>query len=158
MPAPAKAKAVAIVNGREIPESAAERALKPVPKENRDKARPNVINFLVENALVDQYLELLKVAVEPAEIEAQLQSFKKDLLEAKQEFVKVLEKMDITEAELKVEIQNQLRWEKFVAQQGTDEKLQKLFDATLRSSMVRVKARHILITPETDDEKGRRRH
>jgi peptidyl-prolyl cis-trans isomerase C len=156
LPAPAKAKAVAIVNGREIPESAAERALKPIPKENRDKARPDIIKFLIDNALVDQYLELLKVAVEPAEIEAQLQSFKKDLLEAKQDYAKALEKMEISEAELKVEIQNQLRWEKFVAQQGTDEKLRKLFDANpeiFDGSMV--KARHILITPETNDEKGK---
>ena len=156
LPTPGKAKAVAIVNGREIPESAVQRALKPVPKESRDKARPDVIKFLIENALVDQYLELLKVAVEPKEIDAQLQSFKKDLAEAKQDFAKALERMDITEAELKVEIRNQLRWEKFVAQQGTDEKLKKLFDSNTEIfDGTLVKARHILITPESNDEKGK---
>ena len=58
--------------------------------------------------------------------------------------------------QFKVEIHNQLRWEKFVAQQGTDDKLKRLFEASpeiFDGSLVR--ARHILIVPETDDEKGR---
>jgi peptidyl-prolyl cis-trans isomerase C len=153
---PAKPKPAAVVNGKEVSEVAVQRALKPVAKENRDKARPEVINFLVDNALVDHYLELLKVTVEPKEVEAQFETFKKEIAEAKQDYAKVLEKMEITETELKVEICNQLRWEKFVAQQGTEEKLKKLFDASpeiFDGSMVR--ARHILITPETPDEKGK---
>src|SRR5690349_10703273 len=99
--APAK-KVAATVNGRPITEAAVERALKPVAPENRAKARPEVIGFLVENALVDYYLELLKVAVEPKEVDAQVETFKKQIAEAKQDFAKVLEKMDITESELKV--------------------------------------------------------
>jgi peptidyl-prolyl cis-trans isomerase C len=150
--APAK-KVAATVNGRPITESAVERALKPVAPENRAKARPEVIGFLVENALVDQYLELLKVAVEPKEVDAQVETFKKQIAEAKQDFAKVLEKMDITEPELKVEVVNQLRWEKFVAQQATDDKLKKLFESSpeiFDGSMVH--ARHILITPAGPDE------
>jgi parvulin-like peptidyl-prolyl isomerase len=156
LPAPGKGKPAAVVNGKEVSEQAVERALKPVPKENRERARPEVIAFLVDNALVDHYLELLKIGVEPKEVETQLETFKKDLAEAKQEYAKVLEKMELTEAELKVEIQNTLRWEKFVAQQGTDEKLKKLFEASpeiFDGSMI--KARHILVTPETADEKGK---
>ena len=120
---PAAKRVAATVNGRPITEAAVERALKPVAPENRAKARPEVINFLVENALVDQYLELLKVAVEPKEVDAQVETFKKQIAEAKQDFAKVLEKMDISEPELKVEVLNQLRWEKFAAQQATDDKL-----------------------------------
>ena len=150
--APAK-KVAAVVNGREITEAAVERALKPIAAENRAKARPEVINFLVEHALVDQYLELLKVAVDPKEVDAQVETFKKQLAQAKQDFAKVLEKMDITEAELRVEVLNELRWEKFVAQQATDDKLKKLFESSPEiydGSMVR--ARHILITPAGADE------
>lgn len=153
LPAAPARKAAATVNGRPIAESAVERALKPVAPENRAKARPEVINFLVENALVDQYLELLKVAIEPKEVDAQVEAFKKQIAEAKQDFAKVLEKMDISEAELKVEVLNQLRWEKFVAQQATDDKLKKLFESSpeiFDGSMVR--ARHILITAEPTDE------
>jgi peptidyl-prolyl cis-trans isomerase C len=155
-PPPAKPKAAALVNGREIPEAAVERALKPVAPANREKARKEVINFLVENALVDHYLELLKVTVDPKEVDGQLEAFKKDLAEAKQEYAKALSKMGITEAELKVEIHNQLRWEKFAAQQGTDEKLKKLFDASpdiFDGSLVR--ARHILAGAEPADEKAK---
>jgi peptidyl-prolyl cis-trans isomerase C len=60
--------------------------------------------------------------------------------------------MDITEAELRVEVVNQLRWEKFAAQQGTDDKLKKLFQSSpeiFDGSMVH--AKHILITPEGAD-------
>jgi peptidyl-prolyl cis-trans isomerase C len=153
--APAK-KAAATVNGRPITETAIDRALKPVAPENRAKARPEVINFLIDNSLVDQYLELLKVAVETKDVDAEIDTFKKRIAEAKQDFAKVLEKMDITEAELKVEVLNQLRWEKFVAQQATDDKLKKLFETSpeiFDGSMVR--ARHILITPEGTDEKAK---
>jgi peptidyl-prolyl cis-trans isomerase C len=149
-------KPAATVNGKEITEVAVQRALKPVAKENRDKARPEVINFLVDNALVDQYLELLKIAVEPSEVEAQFATFKKEIVDAKQDYAKILEKMEITEAELKAEILNQIRWEKFLAQQATDEKLKKLFESSpeiFDGSMVR--ARHILVTPEPSDEKGK---
>jgi len=149
---PAKTRVAATVNGRPITEAAVERALKPVAPENRAKARPEVINFLVENALVDHYLELLKVAVEPKDVDAQIETFKKQIAEAKQDYVKVLEKMDIGEAELKVEVLNQLRWEKFAAQQATDDKLKKLFEASpeiFDGSMVR--ARHILLAG-TDPE------
>ena len=90
--APAK-QVAATVNGRPITEAAVERGLKAVAPENRAKARPEVINYLVEHALVDQYLELLKVAVEPKDVDAQIESFKKQLSEAKQEFAQVLQKM-----------------------------------------------------------------
>jgi len=149
--APAR-KVAATVNGKPISEAAVERALKPVAPENRAKARPEVINFLIESALVDQYLELLKVAVDPKEVDAQIESFKKQVAGARQDFAQVLAKMDITEAELRVEVVNQLRWEKFAAQQGTDEKLKKLFQSSpeiFDGSMVR--AKHILITADGSD-------
>lgn len=151
-----KSKAAAIVNGKEIPEAAVERALKPIAKENHEKARADILNFLIENALVDQYLELLKVTVEPKEVDTQLENFKGEIKKAEQDYAKVLTKMDITEADLKKEIYNQLRWEKFVSTQATDDKLKKLFETSpeiFDGSTVR--ARHILITPEKQDEATR---
>ncbi|HEX3149343.1 MAG TPA: peptidylprolyl isomerase [Gemmataceae bacterium] len=153
--APAK-KVAATVNGREISEAAVERALKPVPAETRAKARPEVINYLIENVLVDYYLELLKIVVEPKEVDTQIETFKKQITDSKQDFAKVLEKMDISEAELRVEVLNTLRWEKFAAQQATDDKLKKLFEASpeiFDGSMVH--ARHILITPEANTDAGK---
>ncbi len=156
LPPPAKAKVAAIVNGREIPESAVLRSLKPVPKENWDKARPEVIGYLIENSLVDQYLELLKMAIDPKQVDAQLATIQKELVESKQDYAKFLERMEITESEFKLEIANQLRWEKFVGQQGTDDKLKRLFDSSPEIfDGSAVKARHILVTPATPDEKGK---
>jgi peptidyl-prolyl cis-trans isomerase C len=153
-PTLAQARKVAVtVNGREITEAAVERALKPVAPENRAKARPEVIKLLVDNALVDHYLELLKISVEPKEVDAEIDKFKKGLAESKQDFAQVLQKMEITEAELRVEVVNQLRWEKFVAQQATADKLKKLFESApeiFDGSLVR--AKHILITPASQDE------
>jgi peptidyl-prolyl cis-trans isomerase C len=155
-PAPAAKKVAATVNGRAIMEAAVERALKPVAPDGRAKARPEVVNFLIENVLVDHYLELLKVAVEPKEVEAQIETFKKQVTDSKQDFAKVLEKMEISEAELKVEVLNTLRWEKFAAQQATDDKLKKLLESSpeiFDGSMVH--ARHILVVPETFTEAGK---
>jgi parvulin-like peptidyl-prolyl isomerase len=96
------------------------------------------------------------VTVEPKQIDTQLETIKKELAESKQDYGKFLERMGLTEAEFKLEIHNQLRWEKFVNQQGTDEKLKKLFETSPEIfDGSTVKARHILITPETADEKGK---
>lgn len=156
LPPPGKAKVAAIVNGREIPEAAVQRALNELPKVDWDKARPEVINGLVENALIDQYLELLKITVDAKDIEAQLEMIKKDIADRKQDYKKFLQEMFLTEAEFKLEIHNLLRWEKFVTQQGSDEKLKKIFESNPEIfDGSTVKARHILIVPETADEKGK---
>ena len=154
--APPPAKPAAIVNGKEIPAAAVDRALKPIAKENRDKARADIVNFLVENALIDHYLELLKVTVEAKEVDAQLETFKKEVAAAKQDYAEVLTKMDINETDLKREIHNQLRWDKFIAQQATEEKLKKLFDGSpeiFDGSLVH--ARHILLNTEGADDKAK---
>jgi len=154
-PTPPAAKAAAVVNGREIPEAALEQALRPIAKDGRAQARTEILNLLIEKSLIDHYLELLKVAVDPKEVETQIATFKKEIADAKQDFAKVLEKMDMTEAELKSEIFNQLRWEKFVTAQASDEKLKKLFDSSPEIfDGSTVKARHILI-PSTADESGK---
>ena len=153
---PAAAKPAAVVNGREIPDSALEQALRPIAKEGRDRARTEILNLLIEKTLIEHYLELLKIAADPKEVETQIATFKKEVADAKQDYAKVLEKMDMTEAELKTEIGNQLRWEKFVTQQVSDEKLKKLFDASPEIfDGSTVKARHILIASKPQDEAGK---
>lgn len=146
-------KPAAVVNGREIPASAVEQALRPIARDSRARARIEILGLLIEKALVDHYLELLKVAADPKDVDGRLAEFKKEVADAKQDFAKVLEKMEMTEAELKAEIANQLRWEKFVGQQASDEKLKKLFESSpeiFDGSTVR--ARHILIGVAPGDE------
>src|SRR4051812_183989 len=64
-PTPPSATAVAVtVNGEKIMEMAVFRALLRENPKNRDAARKEVINYLVDNLLIDQYLRQLKVVVE----------------------------------------------------------------------------------------------
>lgn len=145
-PAPRPVGNAATVNGQALTEVSVARALRAIPEADRAKARPEIVNFLVENLLIDQYLTALKLAADPKEVDAQFADFKKEVLKAGQEYAKVLDNMWMTEAELKEQIGNQIRWEKFVAQQGSDEQLQKVFaGSTEVFDGSRVRARHVLV-------------
>lgn len=144
----------AIVNGQAIPEVAVYRALRQFPPTHQEAARKEIVNHLVENALIDQYLNALKITVEDKDVDALISELKDDLAKEKKDMAKELEAMMLTEAEFRTEVAAQMRWEKFVKQQGTDETLRQLhaanpdaFDGTL------VRARHILLTPGNDPTK-----
>jgi peptidyl-prolyl cis-trans isomerase C len=150
-----KSAVAARVNNRPVPETSVQRALKAIPTEERTKARPEIVQFLIDNLLVDQYLEALKVTVEPKDVEKQFEDFKAEVKKHNQDYAKVLENLMLTEAELKEQILGQIRWERFVASQATPETLKKMFDAHIDvfdGSMVR--ARHILVKAETEKEKA----
>ena len=154
-PAP-KSAAAAMVNGEAIPETAVDRALQTVPVDERAKARAEVIQFLVDNMIIDQYLSALKVTVEPKEVDEHLAQFKADVKKNGQDYGIVLGRMKLTEAELKEQIHNQLRWEKFVSQQATDEKLKALFNHMPEAfDGTTVRARHILL-PAGDTEPAKK--
>jgi len=136
----------ATVNGQALTEVSVARALRAIPETERAKARPEIVNFLVENLLIDQYLTALKLVADPKEVETQFADFKKEVIKANQEYTKVLDGMWMTEDELKDQIGNQIRWEKFVAQQGSEEQLQKVFASAMEVfDGSRVRARHVLV-------------
>ena len=144
----------ATVNGVAIPEVAVWRALRQFPAEEHPVARKEILNHLIDNALVDQYLTALKIEVAPAEVDKLLEELKAELKKGNKDYAKELDAMMLTEAEFRSEVAAQMKWDKFLKQQGTDEALKgffdkrpDLFDGTL------VRARHILITPGTDPVK-----
>src|SRR4051812_16092976 len=61
-PAPAPTVIAATVNGQTIQELAVFRALQHLQPPQRAGKREEVLNFLIETALVDQYLDQLKIA------------------------------------------------------------------------------------------------
>jgi parvulin-like peptidyl-prolyl isomerase len=139
------------VNGQPIYEAAVERALQSVPTDERAKARTEVVQFLVDNVMIDQYLTALKVSVETKDVDQQLTNFKDEIKKHDQDYALVLKKMKLTETELREQINNQLRWEKFVNQQATEAKLKALFEhmpEAFDGSTVR--ARHILLPSGAD--------
>src|SRR5262249_12857784 len=62
---PAPDAVAAVVNGQPIAELAVFRGLLRVKPQQRDRARGEVLNLLIDNVVVDQYLTQLKIPVEP---------------------------------------------------------------------------------------------
>jgi peptidyl-prolyl cis-trans isomerase C len=152
----ASANAVAAtVNGQPIPESAVQRSLQHVPPIKHAEARPQIINFLVDQVLLDQYLLQQKIAVDPKEVDKAVEEMKAELQKQKKEFAKELEEMKLTEAELREHIAADLRWGKFAEERATEKTLKELFESQkylFDGSMVR--ARHILLAVDGSDAKA----
>lgn len=154
-PPPAADAVAATVNGQAIPELAVYRATLHDNPKDREKLRADVINFLIDNTLVDQYLDQLKVAVDAKDVDARFAEVKAKITESKMQFEKVLKDLHLTEAELRTQIQNTLRWDKFVAQYSTDKALREFFAVnTVLFDGSQMRARHVLVKPAAADAKA----
>jgi peptidyl-prolyl cis-trans isomerase C len=144
-PPPAAAIA-AVVNGQPLHEVAVFRALLRVHPQQRDKARPEVLNYLVDNVIVDQYLTQLRIEITAKEIDEHVAQMKAEAAKAGREFPAMLKTLFLTEDELRRELVGALRWDKFVLQQGTDKVLHDMFDKNVEMfNGARMQTRHILI-------------
>ncbi len=154
-PATGAGAVAATVNGQAIPEAALQRALKRIPAAKQAEARPEILNFLIDNALIDQYLLRAQVLVEEREVDAKVRQVAEEIKKQGSTFQKVLQELSLTEAELREQVASQLRWEKYVAQQATDRALRELFEANrdMFDGTV-VRARHILLTVPANDPKA----
>lgn len=153
-PPPDRAKVAVTVNNKVIPEIAVYRALSRVPPDKWEQARPEVVSFLVENVMVDQYLDQLKIPVEAKEVDERLDQIKEEIKKEGQQFAAFLTKLFLTEDELKEQIVGSIRWDKFMDKYGNEATLKDLFAKNKNwfdGSMV--KARHILIKPKADTPK-----
>jgi peptidyl-prolyl cis-trans isomerase C len=141
-----------MVNGQPLPESWVQRGLRRVPPAEHAKARPEIINYLVDNMLIDQFLAQQKIPVEPKDVAARLGELQAELKKQGQDYQTMLKQMLITEDELKGQILADLRWEKFTLAQGSDAVLKDLFEknGTMFDGS-QVRARHILLTPPVGD-------
>jgi peptidyl-prolyl cis-trans isomerase C len=154
VPAPAaNARSVAVtVNGEPILEGAIQRALRRLPPDRHAESREPVLNLLVENTLIEQFLSQSGIKVDPAEVDKKLKEMKDEIVKEKLDYAKVLQEMEITEAELKKELGSFIRWEKYCDGQAHDKVLKDLFASSKEmfdGSAVRV--RHILLSPDTRD-------
>lgn len=142
----------ATVNGVPITEIAVQRGLKRIPPQRQDEARPEIVNFLIDNALIDQYLAQLKIPLDEKDVDAKLKEVKDEIQKNGSTIEKVLKELSLTEAELRAQIAAQLRWDRFINDQANDKVLRDLFDNNrdiFDGTMVR--ARHILLTPPEGD-------
>ncbi len=154
-PAP-QAGVAATVNGVAIPETAVQRGLKRVPPAKHAEARPEILNYLIANALIDQHLARLQVTADAKDVDAKLATARAEVKKQGGDLDKIMKDLMISEAELREQIAAQLRWEKFATAQATDQALRALFDQhrdMFDGSMVR--ARHILLQPPSGDAPAR---
>ncbi len=156
LPAPEPGNAVAAsVNGQPIPESMVQKMLRRVPAEKHKEARPELVNYLVENVLIDQYLLQLQIKVDAKEVDQKLNEMKAEIKKQNLEYEKVLKDMMVTEAELRDHLTSDLRWNKYATAQANEKVVRDLFESNkelFNGTMMRV--RHILITPVSTDPKA----
>lgn len=148
------AKPVATVNGQAIPAKDLKRALTRVPPVHHKEATPEILEVLINNRLLDQYLQHQKIPVEAKDIDARLKQMKEVVAKQKLKYEDVLKSMMLTEAELRDHIAADIRWEKFAEKYTSEATAKKFFEANkdvFNGSMVR--ARHILITDKSGDAK-----
>jgi peptidyl-prolyl cis-trans isomerase C len=145
-PPPAPNVIAATVNGQPIPEVAVYRAGVRFPPDRRDEARREVLNFLIDNALIDQFLVAQKVAFDPKEVEARMKEIKDEAKKEGQEFDKLLRNLFLTEADMREQIACTLRMDKYFGDQAGEKALRELFDGnrTIFDGSQR-RVRHILL-------------
>jgi parvulin-like peptidyl-prolyl isomerase len=141
-----------MVNGQAIPETWVQRGLRRVPPAEHAKARAEIVNYLIDNMLVDQYLTQQKIPVDAKDLAARLAELQAELKKQGQEYQAMLKDMSLSEDELKAQILADVRWEKYALSQGTDAALKQLYEKN--GSMfdgTQVRARHILLMPPMSD-------
>jgi len=160
---PANEPVAAVVNGQAIPKKSVDRALKGVRPDDLERARAEVMDFLIDNTLIDQYLvQQQKITVDEKELETRLKEIKAEIEKAppgaqasKKTLDQVLKDLDMSEAEFRAQVIADQRWEKFALAQSNDANLKALFERSpevFDGSMVR--ARHILLTATNNDPKA----
>jgi peptidyl-prolyl cis-trans isomerase C len=147
----AQQPAAAMVNGQPVAEVAVQRGLKRVPPAEHAKARPEIVTYLIDNLLIDQFLTAQKTPVDPKEIEVRVAEIKAEVKKQGQDYAKMLAELMLTDEELRAQVIADMRWEKYSVSLATDAALKDLFakhPEMFDGSMVR--ARHILLSPAGD--------
>jgi peptidyl-prolyl cis-trans isomerase C len=153
-PALAQDGTVATVNGQAISETAVQRCmrLQRVPPAREAEVRPAVVELLINNALVDQYLDQLKVQVEKKDVDSRIDEITAQMRKDNKKITEELKKLMFSEEEFRAQVEAELRWDKFAGEQSTEEKLKKFFEANRETfDGTRVQARHVLL-PAADTQ------
>ncbi|MCS7168482.1 MAG: peptidylprolyl isomerase [Gemmatales bacterium] len=144
-------KPAAIVNGQPIHEKDVQRALARIPPEHRAKVRQEILDRLIDNALLDQHLIQLKIPSPPEEVQKRYQQIREEVKRSGHDFAKLLQELSLTESELQEQIAADLRWERYVESQLPEPALRKFFEQHPEwFDGTTVQARHILIACPTD--------
>lgn len=157
--------AAAYVNGVPVSRSALEAALQaavrdlPLTMRDRQALRAVILDDLINDKLLEQFLNQEKISVEYAEIEAQ----KKDLLQRLQRERRTLaeycRQIGVTEEQLQSLWSLQSRWRRYVQREANDERLRAFYEQHReRFERSTARASHILLRcdPHASAEERRR--
>ena len=145
----------ATVNGQPIMEVAVQRGLRRLPADKQAEARTEILKYLIDNLLVDQYLQQRPVAVDKKDVDAKVDEIKAEIKKGGQTFEKVMSQLMLTEDELRAQLTSELRWEKYCTEQVNDKVLREFFDGNTEIfDGTQVRARHILLMPPANDAKA----
>jgi peptidyl-prolyl cis-trans isomerase C len=150
-PAPAE-KVVALVGDEKITNTELEGMVgsqlrgRPVPPEAMAGIRKSILESMIQNLLVIEYVAAKGVKVEATEVEETIATIKKQLADAGIEMATVLQSQGLTAETMKERIASELAVEKYAKAEVTEQKAEVYFNAHKAEFYEpKVKASHILI-------------
>ena len=118
----------------------------PVPPEVMGNLRKAILESMIQNKLVTQFVASKKIEAEPAKIEETIEQIKKQVADAGTDLPTVLKDQGMTEEDLREQLASQLAVEKYAKSEVTDQKAEEYFKAHKKEfDGTQVKASHILL-------------
>jgi peptidyl-prolyl cis-trans isomerase C len=143
----------ATVNGRPISENAVQRALERVPVARRAEGRAQILDFLIDNELIEQYLQQMQTAVDPKDVEKKMDEAKADIKRAGKDWDAWLKSRLMTEADLRQVFTEDMRWDKYTLTVANDQVLRSFFEANRdQFDGTQVHARHVFLSSQDKNE------
>ncbi|MCS6853021.1 MAG: peptidylprolyl isomerase [Gemmataceae bacterium] len=158
-------KPAAVVNGEPIPYSEVENVLRamgpmsptPLTEAQKREKQLEAVNMLIDDLLMQQFLRQNSPPVDPAEVEKHIAELRARLKAQNKTLEEMLKESNLTEAQLRANVQNMLRWAAYVKARVTDADVRKYYDDNREFfDKVTVRASHIVLrVPATASEAER---
>ena len=145
---PPRDEVAALVNGERImlSELLARLAELEIPPEQREEMAPHVLDGLIDNAVLVQFLAGQKLGYDKKSVDAEIDAMRKEVEKEGGKFVESLAHYGMTEQKLRANLIAQSQWQTYLKQKLSDKELadylakhREFFDAS------EVRASHILV-------------
>src|SRR5262245_29698456 len=163
-------KPAAVVNGEAIPMAEVEAVLAlrpqelfPIPEAQQKLIRQEVVELLISEKLMKQYLAKNAPAIDVVEVEKQMAALVESLKAQGRTLVDFCKESRQTEVQLRTGVQNMLQYTAFARKAATDDELKKYFAENLDYfQKTTVRLSHIVIripvgSPPAEREQARKR-
>ncbi|MBX9656842.1 peptidylprolyl isomerase [bacterium] len=143
----------AIVNGKKLTAADVDTAFnrtsvskQPLTDAQKQMYRSHVLNVLIDNALLKQFLDHKGVTADPKQVEDHINQFKAAVAQKGGSFDSFMAENKISEQQMREEITDLYQWFAHVQEQSTDQNLKGYFEANKSAfDGSQVRASHILV-------------